>query len=348
MSVLVEAPSLILRRAALDVRYPGGMHAFLGDVSTPQQRALRVCVDSHLASVSFLLPTHARAVARRLETLGFPQLVEDRSAELAVIGQDFESSITTEWMEWRRHANGCAHAWLAGCEPGDLSAPDGWDFDRAQRFVPDLSSDERMECVRIAVEKRLETWLDLRTGELVTRGAQEGEVAVPVTPAHPAPPVADTPTCTEPLMPVVLSALIGANASYQSFGATAVGVTFHDAHGFYWHRLDIDEVTRTIGCRCTLGTHVPEAQRGAVAELLARLENPSNGWELSVDPDDGWVSVQTYIGIKHPICTTRAIYEIIATVKDFVARHHDAIMRVAFGGMSPYEFPNPAFSPDDS
>ena len=113
MSVLVESPSLIVRRAALDVRYRGGMNGFLRDMEMPEHRVLRTCVDSHLVCVSFLLTMQARRVADKLATLGLKHIVDGHCVELVIVVNENALETTCPWMETRTHRDGHTHAWLA-------------------------------------------------------------------------------------------------------------------------------------------------------------------------------------------------------------------------------------------
>ena len=340
MSVLVESPSLIVRRAALDVRYAGGMLGFLRDMELPEHRVLRTCVDSHLVCVSFLLAMHARRVANTLETLGFLHIVDGQCIELAIMGEESETAIHCAWMALGKHTNGYTHAWLAASDPGELSTAQGWDYERALRTETDQFGDDWRDCARISVDDGRETWLDYRTGEMETRQATHVEANNSCESA-----VEPVPRC-EPLMPVVHATLIANNGSFYMLDPVTVCFTGHGPAGFYWHRIIVYDERPALGFICTLGSHVPEGQRGAVGELLALLNECSSECEFVIDEENGWVSVVTLRQIDRPVCTTSEVEVMWAGVRDFAAAHHAAIMRVAFGGMSPYEFAAGPWSPD--
>lgn len=342
MSVVIEAPSLVVRRAALDVRINGGMNTFLQAMLAPEHRVLHTCVDAHLVCLSFLLPTHARTVAHSLESLGFLHVVEDRCVELALIEQTSGPAKLCDWLELRQHRDGYVHAWLGANEPGELSAPEGWDRRSARRASSDRINDQWGDCVRISVEDGQETWLDLRTGAMATRIAATQEVER--RPDMPTP----APTPNEPLAAVVCAALLASNPFFRQIAATQMFFPTHDSNGFFWNQIDVDEELRTIGYRCTLGAHVPEAQRAALAELVSRVGVTNSGCMFLFDPEDGWISAWIMLTIEQPVCSANVIHYMLAEIRSFVADHHETLMRVAFGGMSPYEYSSEFLSPDQS
>lgn len=122
----------------------------------------------------------------------------------------------------------------------------------------------------------------------------------------------------------------------------------HDSNGFFWNQIDVDEELRTIGYRCTLGAHVPEAQRAALAELVSRVGVTNSGCMFLFDPEDGWISAWIMLTIEQPVCSANVIHYMLAEIRSFVADHHETLMRVAFGGMSPYEYSSEFLSPDQS
>jgi hypothetical protein len=348
VSVLIEAVSLVVRRAALDVRYPGGMHGFLHDLRAPKHRAHRTCVDSHLVSVSFLLPHHATLVANSLTAHGLMHIDDDRCIEFAIVEHACRPKMSCEWLEWQQHPDGYTHAWPASTDPGNLSAPEGWDLEHARLPKRAEIGEESRGCVLIALEGGIETWLDFETGEIATkRGShREDEATVPAPAAAPATAPLEAPASSEPLMPVVLAALIGADVPFRHVSETAVCLPSHDPKGFYWFQIVVDEESRTIAYRCTLGTHVPQHQLGAVTELLTRLTTPSTALELDIDLENGWVSVRTHSCIERPTYTTADVMTTCFGLRDVAAQHHDAVMRVAFGGMSPFECSSDSNSPE--
>ncbi|MEO6209127.1 MAG: hypothetical protein ABIQ10_03265 [Gemmatimonadaceae bacterium] len=332
MSVLVESPSLIVRRAALDVRYPGGMNGFLRDMELPEHRVLRTCVDSHLVCVSFLLTMHARRVADKLATLGLKHIVDGQCIELVMVGNDNVLDVTCPSIEIETHSDGYTHAWLAACEPGELSAAQGWDYERADRTHADTFGEEWCDCARISNKDGLETWLDYRTGEMETRASTGASVrleslALPMKLAH-----------TEPLLPVVLGALAAAYVAITFSDSTSATFSGHRESGFYYHRMTVDEQKRSITCRCVLGTHVPEDQRAAVGELLHRINDGASNGMLIIDSETGWVTALMCFLIDSPAIGVSDVLSIWNSISDFAALHCEPIMRVAFGGRSPYEF----------
>ncbi len=147
-------------------------------------------------------------------------------------------------------------------------------------------------------------------------------------------------------MPALLGALAAANIAFNRGEGTLVGFGGHTATGFHYHRMIVDEQERDITSYCTLGTHVPEAQRPAVGELLLRMNERSSDCMLILDSETGWVTALTYRRIESAVCTTSDIVSLWNRISEFAAANSEPIMRVAFGGMSPYEDATGTWSPD--
>lgn len=242
-------------------------------------------------------------------------------------------------MALATHTDGYTHAWLAASDPGELSAAQGWDYERALRTETDQFGDEWRDCVRISVDDGRETWLDYRTGEMETRASTRVAIVEPrQSPEIIAP--------GEPLMPTVLGALAATITAFAWGDATTVAFIWHGASGFHLYRTSVNEEERSITCCCAFGAYVPEARRPAIGELLLRLNSFPSHYVLIMDSDSGRVSALSSRCIDHPVCSLYDIYMIWHHISEFAAANCEAIMRVAFGGMSPYEYTAGPWSPD--
>jgi len=128
MSVLVEAISVIVRISTLRDKYPSGVDAY---------RALcpnrTYCADEPLTRIGFMVPDDVR---------GFVKI-----------------------LERGRHAEGFAAVWLAGTEPGEFVAPEGWTIGQSQRMNRCALEDVAETMFPIGNDDGLDVVLDLKTGQ---------------------------------------------------------------------------------------------------------------------------------------------------------------------------------------
>lgn len=80
---------------------------------------------------------------------------------------------------------------------------------------------------------------------------------------------------------------------------------------------------------------VPEARRGAVAELLARINGPIWLGCFALDARDGEVSVRTALPIDDGILTERQLEHVFFANLSAADRHLPGICATAFGGVAP-------------
>lgn len=171
MAVLIEAVSVVVRRAAVEARYAGGMQAF--GKSIPNRAA---CGDRHLLRVGFMATRDAEAYVESLEAAG---LRCRRGAEHAdhdgeVIDVAVVSQHRGPWaaISWLKYANIESDGrkldvcWLAGEEPGDIAVPNGWVYDKSLSadgpgFMPDSAVGDRLRFLRH--EGNIDVYLDLQT-----------------------------------------------------------------------------------------------------------------------------------------------------------------------------------------
>ena len=80
---------------------------------------------------------------------------------------------------------------------------------------------------------------------------------------------------------------------------------------------------------------VPEARRGAVAELLARINGSVWLGSFALDARDGEVSVRTSLPVDDGILTERQLEHIFFANLNIADRHLPGICATAFGGVAP-------------
>lgn len=96
MAVLVEALTVVIRREALEARFPGGAAGFKAQAPN---RTFRM--DAHFAAVGFMDPQDVRACNQWLAAMGLIQDNEDESARDFVLAQQTHRNFTVpcDWAE---------------------------------------------------------------------------------------------------------------------------------------------------------------------------------------------------------------------------------------------------------
>ncbi|HEX6576662.1 MAG TPA: hypothetical protein VF042_16960 [Gemmatimonadaceae bacterium] len=169
MSVLVEAVSIVVKRAALDCKYPGGTAEFLCMLASRRSAEHRfVCSDTNLICLSYFTPDAADRGAETLLKAGLIDIDDNEFIDFAMVDQHYGPTLQCTWLAWQREPPGFTRAWLAGELPGGLSVPDGWTPEGARnikridiREIPD-------KAMKLAEENGVETWLDFTTGRITT------------------------------------------------------------------------------------------------------------------------------------------------------------------------------------
>lgn len=180
MAVLVEAISVIVRRDAIQAKYPGGWTAF--EWAAPNAT---LCYDDELARIGFMHPQDVERFVSRLERNGLTFLVGNRAQDLAVADQQRGLMTECEWLEFAKlpfgESGGTVSAcWLfdgpriaAGIHLRDksinLATPPGWKFEDSLShhfaFVPTGQEEGRLTLLRR--EGGMDVYLDRETGQEV-------------------------------------------------------------------------------------------------------------------------------------------------------------------------------------
>jgi hypothetical protein len=172
MPVLIEAISIVVRRDAVDVKYPGGWEAFMGWVVNKT-----LCADANLARVGFMAPLDVRHFISELEAHGLTYLQDGRALDIAVIDQQSGFAAPCDWAEIGRiESNSVGGSVLAcrfvGSSDDTFITPDRWIFEGSlsQKFtlVENGRVPEYLDFVRS--EDGIQVYRDIRSGELVYIG----------------------------------------------------------------------------------------------------------------------------------------------------------------------------------
>lgn len=183
MAVLVEAISVVMRRIAIDAKYPGAWAAFVDEAPN---RTL--CYDSDLARVGFMTPQDVGAYIECLEKHGLAFITNGKAHDIVVVDQQEGPTVKCEWLEFAQLPFGGAGGKVSACWlfegpriasglhiPGaamDLHTPPGWTFEGSlsQRFgfVPNQDLKSRLQFLRS--DNGIDVFLDLDTGKEVFVG----------------------------------------------------------------------------------------------------------------------------------------------------------------------------------
>lgn len=130
MAVLVEGLSVVIKRSAVDAKYPGGWNSF---VTMVQNNTF--CYDDRLARLGFSGPPEVETFINRIESMGLTYLDGDRAVDMVVVDQDSGFVAACEWAKFG-HGNlgGDPKQRVAGCQGvnganAKLITPEGWTFD---------------------------------------------------------------------------------------------------------------------------------------------------------------------------------------------------------------------------
>ena len=153
MAVLVEGISVIIRRKAIEEKFPGGWEAFVDDVPNDT-----LCADDELARVGFMSPADVKAYVRHLEGLGFCCLSQGKSVDLVVADQLQGPAAPCDWGQFGHvtvgdnQSNRVAACRAVGSTVNMLIFPDGWQYEGSLSqtfgFVPGDHPENGMKFLR--------------------------------------------------------------------------------------------------------------------------------------------------------------------------------------------------------
>jgi len=170
MPVLVEATSVIIKRSAIDEKWPGGWESFVRDV--PNQT---LCADTLLARVGFMNPDDVESYINSLQKKGFIYLSKTDEDDLVVADQLQGLYVNCNWVRFGRvnHEQDSEES-VAACihvdDKGDpIMTPDWWKFEGSLShtfaFAPSELVDKSLKFLRH--ENGVDVYLNKLTGEEV-------------------------------------------------------------------------------------------------------------------------------------------------------------------------------------
>ncbi len=128
MSVLAEAFSVVVSRAAIDRLYAGGLEALRRDAP-----AGSFCADGLIARVGFGSRAAAEFFAALLRASGLSQFVRGHAADFVLVDGQSGPSCPCLWLEFGHDRHGIPMCWHATARRGVLRVPDGWEPGRRPR-----------------------------------------------------------------------------------------------------------------------------------------------------------------------------------------------------------------------
>jgi hypothetical protein len=162
--VLVEAISVVVRRDAIDQRFPGGWQGFLSIVPNKT-----LCMDSQLARVGFMNPIDSRGFLEKLRTRGLIVLnAEGTFEDLVVIDQLTGPTATCTWVEILSLAFETGRiniARLKGNTENSVVFPGGWSFENSlSREIKRCTNVEPENHDFVRTENNVDVYRDRATG----------------------------------------------------------------------------------------------------------------------------------------------------------------------------------------
>lgn len=142
MPVLVEANSVIIRVAAIQEKFPGGMEAF--ERLVPNRT---LCCDNELARVGFMTPLDVTIFEEQLQQRGLLYLENGHAVDFVYASQMQGLTAHSTWAEYgrvtlnRNPAQIVSACRLTGSLQMQLFTPEGWQFEGSMsqdpRFLPE-------------------------------------------------------------------------------------------------------------------------------------------------------------------------------------------------------------------
>lgn len=138
MSVLVECLNVVVRRRAIEDRYPGGFAGYAADC--PDET---LCADAHLVRVGFMNKADVGEFCLRVlsraglasSPSGRPEDAEIPDESVAIVEQDHGPWHPQPWLSYARRDDGVCVCWLATAPQGDPAVPAGWTLPSPGTFV---------------------------------------------------------------------------------------------------------------------------------------------------------------------------------------------------------------------
>jgi hypothetical protein len=137
MPVLIEGLSVVVKRASIESKYPGGWEAFLCDIPN---RTL--CYDEYIARVGFMTPPDAQGFVQHLQAKGLCFTDEGIATDIAGVSQLSGLLAKYDWLEFDHMeldgpAARVAFCRLVGTEATNVVCPMDWQYEGSlsQQYV---------------------------------------------------------------------------------------------------------------------------------------------------------------------------------------------------------------------
>jgi tetratricopeptide (TPR) repeat protein len=163
MAVVIEAFSVVIRREAIEAKFPGGLDAF-----AEQAPNNTLCADAELVRLGFMTPQDVEAYVTSLENQGLVYLEDGSAKDLNVLDQFRGPNFEDDWLNFGQvemEGEKVSIAWV-GEPDGRLAVPEGWRPGRVQ-FAREHDGD-RLRFLRR--EGNVDVYEDLLTGKEVFTG----------------------------------------------------------------------------------------------------------------------------------------------------------------------------------
>ncbi len=176
MAVLVEALSVVVRRDAIDQKFPGGWDAFANAVPNGT-----LCADAELARVGFMTPGDVEAFVKSLESAGLRFLANGCAVDIAVVDQLRGPTTRCDWLEFGHVELGQSRARVAACRRAGSSlmaiiTPEGWIYEcslsQSFGYAQTEHVDRSLKFLRH--ERGMDVYLNTVTGKEVYVGRAGG------------------------------------------------------------------------------------------------------------------------------------------------------------------------------
>jgi hypothetical protein len=128
MAVLVEGISVVIRRQAIESKYPGGWRFFEKDT-----REKTLCADEELVRVGFHTLQEVDGYIERIQKLGIVFMQDDQAVDLAVVHQMQGIASPCDWLEFGHVRLSASGSRVAACRHKGsvvtrLVTPEAWDY----------------------------------------------------------------------------------------------------------------------------------------------------------------------------------------------------------------------------
>ena len=167
MAVLVEAISVIIRRSAIDSKFPGGFEAF--ETWALETDPTGFCADDDIVRVGFEAPLDVRQFCEQIGVHGIGS--PESPVDLAIVDQVTGAVTPCDWVESAglnlESGGRILAARLTDSTDDRIVLPEGWTFEtsftRNKFFSSPPISMEALEYVR--TDGPLEVWRHKLTGD---------------------------------------------------------------------------------------------------------------------------------------------------------------------------------------